>query len=490
MPVLGKLTIRQKLTSIAMLSSITALVSASLAFLAYDLHSFRQSLAGRIMTDAKIVSFNSVSPLLFNDAETATATLGGLKAEPAVVAAVIRTQDDGRPFATYFRDAPSTARPSLPAQAAAGPTFTADHLLVSEPIRFEGKPLGTLLIQADLGEIRDRQRRYAGIVLAVLGGSFVLALTMSRLVEKTISRPIDRLADTARAVSARKDYSVRAAAEGSDEIGLLIGTFNEMLDQIQRQDSDLKEAHADLKEAHADLERRVETRTRDLAAANKELEAFSYSVSHDLRAPLRAIDGFSKAVLTDYGPQIEERGRHYLERVRAGTLRMAQLIDDLLGLARVSRRQLVRQRVSLSEIAGQVAAELAQRQPSRQVRLDLEEGLTAEADPQLLTIVFENLMGNAWKFTSKRADARVEVGRTNGPQPAFYVRDNGAGFDMAYADKLFGAFQRLHADADFEGTGIGLATVQRIVVRHGGRIWAEGAVEKGATFYFSLERNS
>jgi light-regulated signal transduction histidine kinase (bacteriophytochrome) len=169
---------------------------------------------------------------------------------------------------------------------------------------------------------------------------------------------------------------------------------------------------------------------------------------------------------------------------------MAELIDDLLGLARVSRRQLVRQRVSLSEVAGQVAAELARRQPSRQVRVDVEESLTAEADPQLLTIVFENLMSNAWKFTSKRADAHVEVGRTNGPEPAFYVRDNGAGFDMAYADKLFGAFQRLHADADFEGTGIGLATVQRIVARHGGRIWAEGAVDKGATFYFSLERNS
>jgi len=482
MHVLGKLTIRQKLTSIAMLSSITALVSASLAFLAYDLHSFRQSLARRIMTDAKIVGFNSVSPLLFNDAETATATLGGLKAEPAIVAAVIRSQDGDRPFATYFRDGASAAGPAFPPRAAAGPVFT-DHLLVSEPIRFEGRSLGTLLIQADLGEIRDRQRRYAGIVLAVLGGSFLLALAISRLVEKTISRPIVRLADTARAVSSQKDYSVRAAAEGSDEIGLLVGTFNEMLDQIQRQDSDLKEAGAD-------LERRVETRTRDLAAANKELEAFSYSVSHDLRAPLRAIDGFSKAVLTDYSPRLDERGRHYLERVRAATQRMAQLIDDLLGLARVSRRELVRKRADLSEIACQVGAELSRRQPTRQVRVDVQPALTAQADPHLLTIVLENLMGNAWKFTGKTADAHVEVGRrADGPDPAFYVRDNGAGFDMAYADKLFGAFQRLHAEADFEGTGIGLATVQRIVTRHGGRIWAEGAVGKGATFYFTMERN-
>ncbi|PYQ22183.1 MAG: histidine kinase [Acidobacteria bacterium] len=483
MRILRRLTIGQKLTSIAMLSSFAALVSASIAFLAYDLHTIRQSLARRILTDAQIVGFNSVSPLLFNDAETATTTLGGLRAEPAIVAAIVRGQGDARPFATYFRDGPSAARLALPAHVAPGPVFAADHLLVSEPIRFEGRPIGTLVIQADLAEIHSRQRRYAGIVLAVLGGSFVLALGISRLMAKTISRPIVRLADTARAVSSQKDYSVRAPAEGRDEIGLLVGTFNEMLDQIQRQDSDLKEARAD-------LERRVDTRTRDLAAANKELEAFSYSVSHDLRAPLRAIDGFSKAVLSGYGPQLDERGRHYLERVRAGTQRMAQLIDDLLGLARVSRRQLVRQRVNLSEVAGQVAAELARRQPSRQVRLDVQPGLSAEVDPHLLTIVLENLMGNAWKFTGKKAEAHVEVGqRADGPEPAFYVRDNGAGFDMEYADKLFGAFQRLHADTDFEGTGIGLATVQRIVARHGGRIWAEGGVDKGATFYFTLERN-
>jgi len=261
---------------------------------------------------------------------------------------------------------------------------------------------------------------------------------------------------------------VRATSEGPDEIGTLVVTFNEMLDQIARQNSDLEEARAD-------LERRVEARTHDLAAANKELEAFSYSVSHDLRAPLRGIDGFSNALLSRYGPQLDEQGRHYLERVRAATQRMSQLIDDLLGLARVSRRELVRKRADLSEIACQVGAELSRRQPTRQVRVDVQPALTAQADPHLLTIVLENLMGNAWKFTGKTADAHVEVGRrADGPDPAFYVRDNGAGFDMAYADKLFGAFQRLHAEADFEGTGIGLATVQRIVTRHGGRIWAEG----------------
>jgi signal transduction histidine kinase len=484
MNLLGGMSIRRKLTSIGMLSSVTALVTASIAFLAYDLHSFRESMVRRILSEAHIISFNSVSPLLFNDTEAASATLGGLRGEPAVAAALIVVEKGARPLATYARDGGPVATLLNPsAEVPGGYLFTAGQLLVSEPIRFEGKTVGRLLIRADLDELGDRQRRYAGTVMVILAGSFLLAIAISRAIEKTISRPLLNLANTARAVSSQKDYSVRAASEGDDEIGSLIGTFNEMLDQIQRQNSDLQEARAD-------LERRVEARTHDLAAANKELEAFSYSVSHDLRAPLRAIDGFSKALLSGYGSQLDEQGRHYLDRVRAGTQRMARLIDDLLGLARVSRRELVRQEVNLSEIADRVAAELATRPPSREVRVRVEADLTAEADPHLLTIVLENLMGNAWKFTAKREDACIEVGKlTDGAGAAFYVRDNGAGFDMAYADKLFGAFQRLHSDADFEGTGIGLATVQRIVNRHSGRIWAEGAVDKGATFYFTLERN-
>ena len=484
MRILRALTIRQKLISIGMLSSLTALVSASVAFLVFDAYTFRERMARRILTEAQIISFNSISPLLFNDPEAATATLGGLRAEPAVVAALVLAQDGSRPFATYARDQGSAATLfPLPAGFTEGHLFRSDQLLVSEPIRFEGKPIGSLVIRADLSELRDRQRRSAGMAVVILAGSFLPAIAMSRLIEKTISRPILHLAETARAVSAQKDYSVRAVAEGRDEIGLLVVTFNEMLDQIERQNSDLEEARLE-------LEARVETRTRDLATANRELEAFSYSVSHDLRAPLRAIDGFSKALQSDYGPQLDERARHYLERVRVGTQRMSGLIDDLLGLARLSRRELVRQRVDLSEVARRVGAELQRHHPSRAVRVDIRDGLSAAADPHLLTIVLENLMGNAWKFTGKRDDALIEVGqKADGREASFYVRDNGAGFDMAYADKLFGAFQRLHGDEDFEGTGIGLATVQRIVTRHGGRIWAEGEVDKGATFYFTLEQS-
>ena len=252
-----------------------------------------------------------------------------------------------------------------------------------------------------------------------------------------------------------------------------------MLDRIEGQKSDLEHARAD-------LEKRVEARTRELATSNKELEAFSYSVSHDLRAPLRAIDGFGKALLDHCGPSLDEKGRHYLQRVRAGTRRMGDLIDDMLGLARISRKELTRQRVDVSAIAERVAADLAGRDGGKRVHVVVEAGLTATADSGLVEVLLENLMGNAWKFSSRKDDPRVQVGRLNGEGHVFYVRDNGAGFDMAYADKLFGAFQRLHSDSEFEGTGIGLATVQRIVNRHGGRVWAEGTLNGGATFFFTL----
>jgi len=234
-------------------------------------------------------------------------------------------------------------------------------------------------------------------------------------------------------------------------------------------------------------EEEIKRVNREVVTANKELEAFSYSVSHDLRAPLRGIDGFSLALLEDYADKLDADGKDYLRRVRAATQRMGTLIDDLLNLSRVTRTDIKLQRADLTAIVRSIAAELKKNQTKRQVEFRIEEGLEAFADSHLIVIALENLLGNAWKFTSKRESACIEFGKThcNGT-PAYFVRDNGAGFDLAYADRLFGAFQRLHDKNDFPGTGVGLATVQRIIHRHGGRIWAESAVERGATFYFTL----
>lgn len=237
-----------------------------------------------------------------------------------------------------------------------------------------------------------------------------------------------------------------------------------------------------------ELEARVRERTGQLEAANREMEAFCYSVSHDLRAPLRAIDGFAQELLQSYADRVDDRGRHYLTRVRASSQRMAVLIDDLLQLSRLSRVEMRHEAVDLSALATAVVADLRHLHPDRQVTFAAQLGVTARGDAGLLRVALENLLGNAWKFTSKKPGATIEFGRgveIDGVS-SFVVRDDGAGFDPAYGDKLFGAFQRLHRAADFDGTGIGLATVQRIVRRHGGRIWAHGEVDRGASFHFTL----
>jgi signal transduction histidine kinase len=339
-----------------------------------------------------------------------------------------------------------------------------------------------VIVQQPQADVLTPAGRYARLVGHVVVLAFLLSAALAAAVIQLTLRPLGRL--------------VRGLAAGQppsgdnyprDEVGQLAREFADLYADLQRSQQQLRESRERYRRLSEELDDRVRQRTAQLEAANREIASFAYSVSHDLRAPLRGIDGFSQILLEDHADRLDEAGRDALGRVRAATRRMGELIDGLLKLSRLTRGELRYERVDLSRMAREVAAELEREAPRRRVAWVITEGLTVVGDRELLRIVLVNLLGNAWKFTSGHANARIELGtRRSAYETVFFVRDDGAGFDMAYVEKLFGPFQRLHRTEEFPGNGIGLATVQRIIARHGGRIWAEGAVEEGATFHFVL----
>ena len=489
-------SVQQKLIVMVLLSTLAAVLVAIAAMVVYDLRLYHTGWVADVTTQAELLGRTSGPALAFDDARVARENLELLRYRPEVRAAAIYDAR-GKLFASYS-PAAGTEFPALP--EGDGVRVEGDALLLFKRILGGGEILGTVYLRTHYA-LYDRLYGYLGIgVLAALL-SILAAYLLSRRLQRAVTSPLRAIAGVAQKVTQERDYSLRVKRLSDDEIGHLADAFNAMLAEIDRATTELHASNRELEREvrergraeqevlrlNAELEQRVRERTAQLELTNRELESFCYAVSHDLRGPLRSIDGFSQALLQDCLPQLPQDGQRFLRRIRASTQRMGQLIEDLLTLSKVSRGEMARREVDLGEVARQVFADAAQKEPGRKVEMTAWDNMHADGDPRLLRAALENLIGNAWKFTSKVERPRIEVGSLrDGGRTTFFVRDNGVGFDMAYADKLFGAFQRLHSESEFPGTGIGLATVQRIVHRHGGRIWANAAPGKGAAFFFTL----
>ncbi len=505
-PAFRDVSLRWKAVIIMLSVSAISLLLAVAGMLVQTRASFERQVEQKLFLLAEVIGSNSTAALTFKDAAAATEILSALHSDEHVMAGGLYDAQ-GMLFARYLRSGVKFEFPQAP-RVDQQASIHSGRAEITRAIDLKGRDIGAVYVLADTSEWDAILWRFGNIAvmmfIAVLTIGFFVSISLQRLV----TQPITDLVQLMQRIATEHDSSLRAVKGGNDELGVLVDGFNGMLDEIGKRRADLenaqdqlrlhlmelnnevaerKRAQKSIRMLNEDLERRVKERTAQLELSNKELEAFAYSVSHDLRAPLRGIDGFSNILLAEHLASLNPDGQLLLQRVRNAAQRMGVLIDDLLKLSRITRAQLSREDVDLGALAQEVAERLVIQQPERHVTFTVAPDLHAWGDRNLLAIVFENLLGNAWKFTSKTEDARVELGiDTHEAVPAYFVRDNGAGFDMAHVSQLFNPFQRLHNATEFPGTGIGLATVHRAIKKHGGHIWADAQVGKGATIYFTL----
>ncbi|HLH52524.1 MAG TPA: ATP-binding protein [Verrucomicrobiae bacterium] len=600
-----EISLRQQLVRIIMLTSSIVLLLSSAAFIGFEWVTLRQTALESLATLGKVIADNSAAPLAFSNPVDAEEVLSALKADPHVRQAVLYDRS-GHLFATFPRGLDTNNIPPVPEHL--GQEFGNLRLRLTAPVVQKGAILGTLLIESDLGGILARLRLYAAGALLILASALFMAFFFSRVLQQRVSGPILALAETARNVSERGDYSVRAEKLAGGEPGVLTEAFNRMLDEIQQRQEALRaseerfrsmadniaqlawiadpsgfigwynqrwfdytgttlkemegwgwqkvhhpdhlqrvidkwrqslergltwedtfplrgrdgqfrwflsravpirdeqgkvvrwfgtntdvteqrQTQEELQRFKNELEQRVQERTAALAEANRELEAFGYSVSHDLRAPLRHVSSFIRLLSTTAGPSLDENSRRHIQVIADAARKMGNLIDDLLVLSRLGRATMTETTFSMTELADEARRELEPELVERSVHWQIGRLPAVRADRALLRSAVVNLLSNAIKYTKGKEPAEIQVeAQAQADEVVFLVRDNGAGFDMRFVGKLFGVFQRLHRSEDFPGTGIGLASVRRVIQRHGGRTWATAEVGRGATFYFSLPK--
>jgi len=498
---LRKLPIGRKLVLITMLATCGALLLASWALLLADQARLRRDAADDLTTLAEIIARNSTSALSLSDPRTANETLAALAARPSIVAAAIYGQDGGL-FAAYRRDEnrPLPARPGAEGEVSSG-----GFLAVFRPVDLEGRRIGTVYLESDLREVVTRLRLQTAILAAVFVLSALAALLFASGLQRVVSRPISGLAATARAVSLRQDYSLRAVRQSADEMGQLVDAFNQMLDQIQERDSALLRAKEELEgrveertaalrqelaqRQHAEGE--LALRNTELQRSNQDLDDFAYIASHDLKEPLRGIHNFASFLLEDYGQRLDVEGRSKLETLTRLSRRMEVLIDSLLHFSRLGRVDLAIAEVDLNTVVEEAVDSLGITLRQQDVEIRIPQPLpVVRCDPVRVRELFLNLISNAMKYNDKPRKW-IEIGTADGGAPAFYVRDNGIGIQAKHFDAIFRIFKRLHGRDQFGGgAGAGLTIVKKIVERHDGRIWVDSTYGEGTTISFTLQKEA
>ncbi|OZG70310.1 histidine kinase [Hahella sp. CCB-MM4] len=472
----SRLPIKTKLILLTFITSVFGILILSASLIWYENLTYRQQINQELNVIGNMLADRSNAALVFGDVAQLKDNINSLKLRESITLACIYDENNGV-LATFTREGEAVC-PEKPVTT--NGVFKDNYFYTVQDIVLDEEVIGRLYIQSTLDELRRHLQNYVATATIVSALAVLGLLIISAILQRTVTTPLLHLSETATRIAKDKNYRLRAELESFDEIGELTKSFNAMLETIEYQNKEILKSYGS-------LERQVEIRTAELKAANQELEAFSYSVSHDLRQPLRAIDGYGEAILEDCGERLDDLAMEYLGRIRSASGRMSMLIDSMLTLSRVTRHKLDCTEVDLSGMVESIAMELKSSEPDRNVTFSIAPSVKAKGDGRLLHIALSNLVENAWKYSSKKDNAHIEFGVIGKREGAVYfVKDDGAGFDMKYADRLFVAFNRLHTPAEFEGSGIGLATVYRIITRHRGRIWAESEPSKGSTFYFTL----